>query len=105
MDINWPIPKVFHIPATPENLRELAQMAQHRALPEIAIHIHAYKDSRVLLQWHDAFDDPILAAREIPEDKTKDFCQKLKVEYRLAEGREASPDACSPAGCRNSGDG
>jgi hypothetical protein len=79
----WPRPKIFHVPATAENLGELAQLAQHRALPEIAIHIHVYKDDEVLLQWHDAFDSPIYLAREIPDEKVKEFCQGLNVEYRL----------------------
>lgn len=85
----WPRPKVFHVPATPENLLRLADIAEHCAEPEIAIHFHVYKDCQVLLQWFDAFADPICISKEIPEEKIREFCKNLGIEYKTStEGVE-----------------
>jgi hypothetical protein len=60
----WPRPICYHIPITPENLNGLAELAERHATPEIADHLHIYKGSKVLLQWHDAFyNDPLYFRR------------------------------------------
>ena len=85
----WPWPRVFHLPATHENLLQLADLAERSALPEVAIHLHVYQDDRVLLQWHDAFFDPFYISKEIPEDKVRTFCDGLSIQYENAtEGGE-----------------
>lgn len=48
-----------HMPINPENLEELADLSERYAGPEIADHIHVYKEGRVLIQWYDALSDPI----------------------------------------------
>jgi hypothetical protein len=76
-------PKVFHVPATPENLIELAKIAEGYAEPEVAIHFHVYKEGKVLLEWYDAFsDDPMYLSGDIPESALKKFCDELSIEYR-----------------------
>lgn len=77
----WPRPEVFYLPATPENLSDLADISEHYAEPEVAIHLHVYKDNKVLLQWYDAFADPIFISKEISEDQLKGFCDKLSIKY------------------------
>ena len=52
-------------------LDELAQIMDHHAEPELAIHFHIYCHGQVLLQWHDAFDDPILVSGAISEEKVR----------------------------------
>jgi hypothetical protein len=98
----WPRPKIFHIPATGENLAELARLAEHRAMPEIAIHLHAYHGDQVLLQLHDAFDIPFYVAGEIPEEKIKEFCGKLGVGYKNVEKGDESPAGCDRCECQRS---
>ena len=39
--ILWPRPVYYHIPATPQNLAELAALAESHAEPELAVHFHA----------------------------------------------------------------
>jgi hypothetical protein len=78
----WPRPRIFHVPATPENLLRLAEIAEHCAEPEVAIHFHVYKDDQVLLQWYDAFAAPMYVSKEIPEEKAREFCEKLGIELR-----------------------
>ena len=79
----WPRPHVFHLPATPENLSAFADISEHYAEPEVAIHFHVYKDDRILLQWYDAFYDPIFISNEVPELKVKEFCTKLSLKYEI----------------------
>ena len=82
----WSRPEVFHLPANSETISELADVAEHYAEPEVAIHFHVYKDNRVLLQWHDAFSDPMFISKEIPKEKVEIFCNTLSVEYEAYTG-------------------
>jgi hypothetical protein len=77
----WPRPEGFHLPATPENLSGLADIAENCVGPEVAIHFHVYKDNKILLEWYDAFFDPMFISKEIPEGKIKEFCTKLSITY------------------------
>ncbi len=77
----WPTPIVFHVLATEQFVRELAALAARHAEPEICIHFHAYKDGHILMQWHDAFDLPLLIDESIAETSLQSFCKKLGVEY------------------------
>jgi len=88
----WPRPKMFHVPATSENLFELADISEHYAEPEVAIHFHVYKNNQVLLQWYDAFADPIYVSKEISEDKIKAFCEKLELQYETDTEGVEQPD-------------
>lgn len=78
----WPRPKCFHMEITPANLEGLANLAEKIVSPELAIHLHVYMDDKVLLEWHDAFDDNCYVSNEIPEDKIKIFCTKLETQYK-----------------------
>jgi hypothetical protein len=78
----WPRPKWFHMEITKDNLYGLAKLAEHLAEPEIAAHLHVYKNDIVLLSWHDFSFNPFLISKEIPEDKVKGFCKKLNVECK-----------------------
>jgi hypothetical protein len=73
---------------TRENLEGLAELSEHHAEPEIAIHIHVYKGNKVLLEWYDATSDPFRIAKEIGEEKVKEFCSKLGAEYTDLDARE-----------------
>ncbi len=78
----WPRPKIFHMLINLENLEGLAQLAERHAEIEIAVHLHIYKDNKVLLQWYDAFFDPFYISKEIPEDKVNNFCSQLGIKYK-----------------------
>lgn len=82
----WPRPQVFHVPATSEALGELARIMGHHAEPELAVHFHVYRDDDVLLEWHDAFSQPMLVSGAIPEEKVKALADKLGTAYRAAPG-------------------
>jgi hypothetical protein len=77
----WPRPKIFHVPATPENLNSLVELTGSCASPELAVHVHVYFEEKVLLQWYDAFSDPFYISKDIPESKVSEFCGKLQLHY------------------------
>jgi len=77
----WPKPRVIHVLATAEFVSNLAAIADSHAEPEICDHLHAYKDSKLLLQWHDAFDLPILLDVSIPEEFVQNFCRAAGATY------------------------
>ena len=77
----WPKPKLFHVHATEQFVRELAALAKAHAEPEICDHFYAYKDSRGLMQWHDAFDDPLLIDESIVEKNLQAFCRLVGAHY------------------------
>ncbi|MBX3356756.1 MAG: hypothetical protein KF724_13765, partial [Phycisphaeraceae bacterium] len=77
----WPRPKFFHLPLTAASAAELAQFAEHHATPEIGVHIHAYHDDQVLLEWHDAFGQPLRLSTALPESRVRSFCELLHCNY------------------------
>lgn len=88
----WPRLKVFHVPATGIILTELSKIMKHHAEPELAIHFHVYRDNTVLLEWHDAFSQPMLMSGAIPEERVKVFADKIGTSYRGIAGRSAPAD-------------
>ena len=78
----WPRPKVFHVPATAEVLNELARIMAHHAEPELAVHLHVYRGKEVLLEWYDAFSDPLLMSGIISEEQVKMFANKTKANFK-----------------------
>jgi len=81
--ILWPRPVYYHVPATPQNLAELAVLAESHAAPELAVHFHVYRDGKVLLEWHDAFSQPMLLDGSIPEERIKGFAEVLGMKVKL----------------------
>ena len=80
----WPRPICYHMPFIPENVNGLAGIMERHATPEATVHLHIYKDNKILLQWHDAFyDDPLYISEAIDEEKIKLFCEKLSLKYKL----------------------
>ena len=95
----WGKPFMDHLPATPENLRSLADLAESCAEPEVATHIHVYKDNEVLLQWYDAFSgDPVYLSSAIEEEALRTFCDQLSLNYQAYDkGAKPLPPADRPA--------
>jgi len=84
--ILWPRPMYYHVPATQPNLVELSVLAMSRAEPEMAVHFHVYRDGKVLLQWHDAFSDPMLMDGDIPESQVNSFAEGLGMTFKFQKG-------------------
>lgn len=79
----WPKPQAFHLPATSENLAELAKLARQCPAMQIAVHLHVYCQRKVLLEWYDAFwKDPFYLSEVVVEGRLKDFCSSLSLTYK-----------------------
>ena len=89
----WPKPHWYHVPAKSDNLLDLAVIAEDCAEPELAIHFHAYAGDTVLLQWHDAFDIPMLLSGKLPESSVKAFAQSLAMTCTKGECSGERADA------------
>jgi hypothetical protein len=70
----WPKPSVFHILANELLLRRLGTLARHHGELEICDHFHAYRNGHGLLQWYDAFSDPLLVDETIAGAAVQYFC-------------------------------
>ena len=81
----WPRPEYYHIEITADNIEALAQLTEKLAIPEVLFHLHIYKNGEVLLEWHDAFDNPMLISKMIPEEKIQNFCVKLGVQHKRCD--------------------
>jgi hypothetical protein len=75
----WPKPSVFHVMTSEDFMRDIVGLAGSHAEPEICDHLHAYDPGVLLLQWYDAFIDPLLVAGSIPESSLQKFCERLGV--------------------------
>jgi hypothetical protein len=79
----WPKPRFFHVPVTNENMTELAKLAESCATPEVCIHLHVYRNGRVLLGWQDAFTQPLRISADTPEERLRSFCVQLNCQYKI----------------------
>lgn len=83
----WPKPQVHHLPVTEDNLCSLADLAENCAAPEVADHIHVYKDDEVLLEWYDAVcGDTMYLSASILEPALRQFCGQLSLTYGKFDG-------------------
>lgn len=71
----------FCVLATDESLSALSELAGHHAAPEICDDLHVYSTERILLEWYDAFDGPLVVDASISEASVQKFCAGLQVEY------------------------
>jgi len=78
----WPRPECFHMEITKENIEGLAKIAERYKTPTGSIHLHIYKNNKVILSGYDAFSLSLYISKEIPEDKIKSFSNKLSVAYQ-----------------------
>ncbi len=76
-----PRPHIYRIPATITNLNELASLFEMYPFPFGSIHLHIYKNNKILMMSYDAFLDSFLISSEIPEKKIKKFCDELNLSY------------------------
>jgi hypothetical protein len=75
----YPAPEWIHIRATADALATLNELVNTCAGPEICNHLYGYEDSTLLLEWHDAFDDPIHVTSAIGSAVIVAFCAALGV--------------------------
>jgi hypothetical protein len=78
----WPVPKRFHVRCSPETMASLALLLDDRSVAYLCTHIHAYRNGKMLMEWHDAFEtDPVRISRQINENTIASFADLLGESY------------------------
>lgn len=75
----FPQTEWLHIRATAEALSAIDELVNTHADPEICNHLYAYVNGMLLLQWHDAFSDPIHVNGIVSPPLIATFCRALGV--------------------------
>jgi hypothetical protein len=71
---SWPSKnRRFSVRASPELFIRLSEAAQHHAEPEICDHVHFYRGQEALVQWFDAFSDPLLVSKSVDRERVERF--------------------------------
>jgi hypothetical protein len=91
-----PPPRQHHIPVRPELMAEVQDFADRIAEPEVCDHLHAYRGEDLLIEWFDAWNDPLLLSRAVPGKKVAVLCRRVGVThvprpFTPAEIRDAMP--------------
>jgi hypothetical protein len=73
----WPRSKWLHMCATDAALSALGRLTIELPPPQVCNHMYAYDSQELLLEWHDAFNDPIKLHRNIPFDRALAFATTL----------------------------
>jgi hypothetical protein len=82
----WPRPHPHHLPATSENLHDLAGLVEQCSTIEFVHHLHAYIGRTVLLAWYDVFcGDPFWIHRDVAKERLQVFCEALSVDFGRIE--------------------
>ena len=81
----WPKPDVHHTPATHRNLTALAQFLEAEGLRYPWSHCRAYRGEQVILEWHDAFDNPIYVSDEVDEAKIAELSDAAGCTYNRSK--------------------
>jgi hypothetical protein len=93
----WPKSKLHHAPVLPELMAEVQDFADRLAEPEVCEHLFAYLGDDLLMEWYDAWTDPLKVSRSIPGANLAVLCRRLEVPYvprpfTADEIRDAMPE-------------
>jgi hypothetical protein len=55
----------------------LSEAASHHAEPEICDHLHLYRGLEPLVQWFDAFSDPLLVSKSVARERVERFASAV----------------------------
>jgi hypothetical protein len=74
---SWPRNGRFAVRTSPPMFARLGDAAEHHAQPEVCDHLHFYRNEEPLVQWFDAFHDPLWISKAIPRERVQMFCSEL----------------------------
>jgi len=78
----WPKSRMYQLPFHSAVLKLLTDMASRHAEPELCDHLHVYGGTTHLLEWYDAFSDPVYLAPTVGAERVRDFAQAVGTQYR-----------------------
>jgi hypothetical protein len=67
----------FAVRASPELFDRLSETASHHAEPEICDHVHFYRGQEALVQWFDAFSEPMLVSKSVARERVERFASAV----------------------------
>jgi len=67
----------FSVRASPELLLRLSEASSNHSEPEICDHVHLYRGEEALVQWFDAFSDPILISKSVTRERVERFASAV----------------------------
>lgn len=82
LGVVWPTPTRLRLKTSADLFVRLGELAEQHAGPEICDNFHVYAFAAPLLQWFDAFDDPIRVSKRVPVQRIQRLCKELGVQYR-----------------------
>jgi hypothetical protein len=75
---SWPhANRRFSVRASRELFVRLSEAASGHAEPEICSHIHFYREQEALVQWFDAFSDPMLVSKAVARERVERFASAV----------------------------
>ena len=75
---SWPQKnRRFSVRASSELFLRLSEAASHHAEPEVCSHIHFYRGQEALVQWFDAFSDPLLVSKSVARERVERFASAV----------------------------
>jgi hypothetical protein len=73
----WPKSKTFTCNASTDFFNELAGLSKNKAEPELFDHFFIYRGQNPILEWWDAFSDPMILSSAVSESDVYNFAGKL----------------------------
>jgi hypothetical protein len=67
----------FGVRASSELFVRLSEAASHLAEPEICDHLHLYRGQEALMQWFDAFSEPMLVSKVVARERVERFASTV----------------------------
>jgi hypothetical protein len=75
---SWPQKnRRFSVRASPELFARLSEASSNHAEPEICDHVHFYRGEEALVQWFDAFSDPLLISKSVARERVERFASAV----------------------------
>lgn len=75
----WPTSEWLYIQATDGALGTLEDLVNTCAGPEICNHLYVVDEGTLLVEWHDAFSDPLYVTGTVSAEVVSAFCAALDV--------------------------
>lgn len=67
----------FTVRASPELFARLSSASLSHAEPEICDHIHFYRGQEALVQWFDAFSEPLFVSKSVERERVERFASAV----------------------------
>jgi hypothetical protein len=67
----------FSVRASPELFARLSEASSTHAEPEICDHVHFYRGEEALVQWFDAFFEPLLISKSVARERVEQFASAV----------------------------